>query len=31
MMYTTEIQMTYMLMLLLGIDILPEYKDIEEE
>lgn len=31
MMYTTEIQMTYLLMLLLGIDILPEYKDIKED
>lgn len=30
-MYTTEIQMTYLLMLLLGIDILPEYKDIKED
>ena len=31
MMYTTEIQMTYLLMLLMGIDILPEYKDIKED
>ena len=31
MMYTTEIQMTYLLMLLMGIDIFPEYKDIKED
>lgn len=30
-MYTTEIQMTYLLMLLMGIDIFPEYKDIKED
>lgn len=31
MMFSREIEITYLLMLLLGIDILPEYKDIKED
>lgn len=31
MMFSKEIEITYLLMLLLGIDILPEYKDIKED
>ena len=31
MMFSREIEITYLLMLLLDIDILPEYKDIKED
>ena len=30
-MFSKEIEITYLLMLILGIDISPEYKDIKED